>query len=91
LQQQLLKLNTALLHIIFQSSGGNYHKSLAPLEFKNNTRRMFSEAWNKQRPTENFSLYVVLTFLNRTNLRLNSSPATKSASEIYKMQVLFER
>lgn len=54
---------------------------------------MFSEAWNKQIPSENFSfsLYMALTFLNLTNLRLNSSPATKSASEISKMQVLFER
>lgn len=58
---------------------------------KKPTRRMFSEAWNKQVSDENFSVYIALTFLNLTNLRLNSSPATKSASEISKTQVLFER
>lgn len=52
---------------------------------------MFSEAWNKQISIENFTFYIALTFLNLTNLLLNSSPATKSASEISKMQVLFER
>lgn len=53
---------------------------------------MFSEARNMQAAIGNSSSSpVVLTFLNRTNLRLNSSPATKSASEIYKTQILLER